>query len=67
MEDIVCKGNVQRRKLSDDNSSPCWRLGARWEKELAKIGLSLKIQEGWDILNVCVCIFINTAFNILYI
>lgn len=47
--------SVQRRKLSDDNSSPCWRLGARWEKELAKIGPSLKIQEGRDIPNVCVC------------
>ena len=62
--------SVQRRKLSDDNSSPCWRLGARWEKELAKIGLSLKIQEGWDIPNVCVCktlhlYFVNSVFKLL--
>ena len=54
--------SVQRRKLSDDNSSPCWRLGARWEKELAKIGLSLKIQEGRDIPNVCVCKTLHLYF-----
>ena len=67
---IVYRESVWRRKLSDDNSSPCWRLGARWEKELAKIGLSLKIQEARDIPNVCVCktlhlYFVNSVFKFL--